>query len=195
VAKITLAELRKRAPNLPIADLRRNLRIIRQMEKRLREVDSQTQTPKARRAAKLAWKRHVDSCLAHIKKSYDEGNETAFWDAVLFCEQTGSPKPTWVSEELDKYARDRINRVPLKNKAGRPADLSQHAHIYGSVDWWRKQRRGFGRQSKPRNFSFTEAFKKVQAELAKEGVNLQLPSLRAAYDRAKKRSYLSPFLD
>jgi hypothetical protein len=194
VAKITLAELRRRAPNLPIADLRRKLLVIRQMEKQQREIERQAQTPKARRAAKLAWKRHVASSLLRIKKDY-EGRDTAFWDAVLFCAQTKTPMPPWVSVVMEKYAKDRINGVPLKKKEGRPAHLSQDAHIYGSVNWWREQRRAFGRQSKPRPFSFTEALKRVQVELKEKGINLALPSLRAAYDRAKKRGPLSLFLD
>jgi hypothetical protein len=172
----------------------------KQKRERMAEINQRMEDPSARRAARLSWQRHVESTLLWAKNGYDDGHDMAFWDAVLFCEQTQTPKPAWVRDALEKNAKDRINGVPVKQKGGRPINWMRDAYILTSVDWWREESRVLGRKRKPRYFSINEACKKVKEELAGEGVNLEVPTIRTAYDHAKKRfssgSYRgSPFLN
>jgi hypothetical protein len=147
------------------------------------------------------WERHAPDMLARFKRGYDAGVECAFWDAVLFCEQTDTPKPTWLREALEQYAKDRINGRTPKKKAGRPRDLSRDTDIFALVNYWREQQIIFGRGRKPRRFSLDRSFLMVQKQLKKEGKTLSIGAIRAAFERgskvlAKPDLYrLSPFLE
>jgi hypothetical protein len=176
---------------------RKRLRRYRELKRDIKQ-RCDRQSPAARRAAQAEYRRLAESLLVDAKKGYDAGHESGFWDAVLICKQMSTDHPAWVRDVLEKYARDRINGVPVKKRVGRPTNWLRDAYIYTSVNMWREESRAFGRSGKPRRFSFNEALKKVQEELKVE--NLDLPGLRVAYKRFKKRlltgSYLgSPFLE
>jgi hypothetical protein len=118
VGKTTLADLRKRAPNLPEAELRKNMRIIRRLEEFQHEAERRAKSPKAKRAAELEWRRHVESVLLGTKNGYDGGDENGMWYALLFCLQTKTPIPApWPAEALERFA---LERIKAKKRRGRP---------------------------------------------------------------------------
>lgn len=186
MAKITSAELRKLAPNITAAELKRRLLIMGRLEKFEREVQQRSQTPEARRSAQREWQSHIASTLALCKRGFDDGHESAMLDAVLFCEQTNIPKPPWVRDALHKFLRDRIERVPSPKKIGRPSHPLRDIYIYDSVNWWRQQKIIFGQKGKTRPFSFDRAFAMVRNELAERGYHLSPGAIRAAYKRGKQ---------
>jgi len=137
--------------------------------------------------ARREWKDHVHWVLTRFKNGHDGGHDAAFWGAVLFCEQTDTPKPGWLRGALEQYAKDRINGAPVKKKEGRRTQWFRDNHIRASVDHWRGQDRPFGLKKKPRPFSYSEAFKKTKEYMAERGINLSVRTIEAAYKRTKKR--------
>ncbi len=162
-------------------------RYLKQERERKAEFDRRTEKPSARPAARLEFQRMNADYFLYLKKAFAAGHDMAFWDAVLNCMQPEIPMPDWVRDALQSYAQDRINRVPVKKPEGRSTNWLRDGYILTSVDWSREASRGFGRNRKPRPFSLNEACKKVKEELAKENVNLEVSTIRTAYDRAKKR--------
>lgn len=142
--------------------------------------------PEARQEARRFWETHVESVLGDCKRGYDRGYESAFWDAVLFCEQTSTPKPAWVYEKLQKYAIERIQCHPSQKRPGPHSHHFFDLYVFESVSDWRDESRIFGRKKKPRRFSFDEAFKMVQEELRHRDRHVEIGLIRAAYRRGKK---------
>ncbi len=182
MARLTIAQLKKRAPNLPDAELRRSLRITHRLEKLVENAKRRSDSPAARRK----WQQYVASMLSHCKSGFDAGGESAFWDAVLFCEQTGTLKPVWLAGALEKYALDRINgRKPFPRRSGRPSHPALDAYIFALTEEWREEHICFGHSRKPRRFSYDRAFTQVADVLAKDGIHLSPEAIRAAYRRGR----------
>jgi hypothetical protein len=140
--------------------------------------------------------------MEKFKRGCEAGHESAFWDAVLTCEIAGAEKPAWVSDLLQRYARDRINgRETFEKKAGRPSsdptlDVSVFAYVEEEFIFHK------GRMSRNKVFQMA---KEKFAEWGDRFGDLKNPldnaAIRAAYKRGKRISedldgyYLSDFLD
>lgn len=150
--------------------------------------------------------------LARYKQGFEDGYDTALWDAVLLCEQTNTPKPEWLRVALERYAKDRINGVPLPKKNGRPTPRLRDIGIFAIVEMLRSESGTFGRKmrgekevrapgpkAKVRRLSHARAFEMTLEMLPEE--NLTVRGIAQAYARAKKRlanpgAYRgSPFLE
>ena len=125
------------------------------------------------------WQIHVESWLSQFKEAYESGYPEAFWDLIIFCNDTSTKHPTWVRDVLIGL----INGQQLKKrKEGRPRDWLQDFVIFGRVNYWLGQRREFGKARKVRRFSQNEAFKSVQQEM---GGYIEIDKIRATYKRCK----------
>ena len=146
-------------------------------------------TNRGRKSRDKSWEQHTSSCLAWFQDGFERGLDSALWDAVIFCVQTETQQPEWLRDALMKYAKDRINGIPLKKRGrGHPeSSLILRTFIFESVNHWREQKIVFGRAQQPRPFSWDRAFKRVQKEL-EEAHNLSLSpgAIRAAYNGIKK---------
>jgi hypothetical protein len=181
---------------------KRNAAILKRLEEFKREVERRVKSPSARRAARLEWQRHIKAILLWAKNGYGSGHESALWDAVLFCEQTNTPKPAWVRDALERYAKDRVNARPFKKRMGRRSYPLLDVYIFELVNHWRNQHRIFRQKGKSRRFSYERAFERVKEELvAVFNHHLSDGALRAAYKRGKKilsepdAYHASPFLE
>lgn len=180
---------------------KRNAAILKRLQEFTREAESRGKSPAAQRAFRREWRRHVGSSLLIMNKAYDDGHDSAFWDAILFCEQTSTSKPPWLHEAIEKYAKDRINIKPLrKRREGRPSNTLRDLSIAHSVDTWRKEQILFGKEKKLRRVSYPWCFEMVRREFASKGTNLSLRTIEIAYRKGKKLRktrdyYVSPFLE
>jgi hypothetical protein len=155
-----------------------------------------------------------------FEQGFETGHESAFWDAVLFCELTGIRKPEWVHDALVQYAWDRIRGLPLKKKKKKEVNqLSRDIGIFVIVNEARMKTGKFGRKSaarkvgkqgayvapgpkaRLRQMSLSRGRQIAQKLLAEDGHNLSIGAIRAAYERAERKLSThgfygsSPFLE
>jgi hypothetical protein len=156
---------------------------------------------------KPRWKVFSETELERCKRGFDDGDERAFWDAILLCEQTNTPKPPWLRDGLERYAMDRINNVPLAKKAGRPATSSQDLGTFEMVEYLRRYKGVFGRKvqaagnkmqepgpkARARQMSKNRAFEELERQLREYyGEHVSVASIRAGYERARNRMRAGP---
>lgn len=161
------------------------------------------------------WRNYVKDFLDNCKRHFEKGHANAFWDAVIFCEQTREPKPQWAQLVLVAFARDTVNgrdaakdlaelslQKSGKKKIGAPSNPKADLEFFECAEEIRKER---GLPLTKKGFPPGEVLKAVAAKL---GWNLGNPdnqvdvnAARAVYERGKVASqdpdskYVSHFLD
>jgi hypothetical protein len=147
-----------------------------------------------RAAAGLVWSYDTGceetSMLPCLKRAFDLGYGPAFWYALRFCEQTGTPKPPWLRDALNSYIEDRIKGVPVKNNVGRPKEWFRDLAIFVNVNLWRMEARSLGR--KIRWISEDFALRIIREKLygrnfVGDHANDHISTLSRAYHKAKRR--------
>jgi len=141
--------------------------------------------------------------LSDYRIGFERGHESAMWDAMIFCSQTKSPQPEWLSDALIKYGKDRINKIPIKKRGrGRPRQNAVvAAFIFNAVNRYRESYTIFGRAQKFRKLSQDQAIETVKQEVyALYRERLSTGAIKARYREGRKivtdpTYYVSPHLE
>ena len=130
--KLTLAEWKRRAPNLPEAELKRKLQAIRRLEKQFAQA-TRNRAPLEPRAFDPQKLNQEE--LALLRQEFEDGDPLSLNEAFLMC---GKSMPAWVRDGLTRRLEEELWEESKKSKK-KPRRKYREFARWATIDYYRRR--------------------------------------------------------